>query len=343
MGQDRFSRRSVLGGLASFATGSFATQGGLPRPAAWAIDVHHHFLPPDYARLASAWLTGIEANSPAVGAWSPARSLAAMDAGRIDHAVLSLSAPGVSFAGGGNARALARHCNDYATALAREHPGRFSFFAALAMPNVEESIAEAERALALPGCRGLGLLSSYDGHYLGAAQFRPLFDWAERRGRPLIYVHPTVAACCLNLSDIPTPLIEFPVDTARTISSLLWAGLLNAEKGLRFIFSHGGGALPMLLQRVAAAGMQRPELAKRVPEGPASALSRIWVDSASVLTAPAMAAVDRWLPEANLLFGTDYPWGDPARARDELRRLDLSPHRLAGIERLNAVAIGIGD
>jgi predicted TIM-barrel fold metal-dependent hydrolase len=324
---------------ASVAVGGSMRAASPAQFATTAIDVHHHFLPPFYKPLAKGWLDKFATGVAAVMAWTPEASLAAMDEARVSRAVLSISSPGVHFGDDAQARDLARACNDYAVSLGGQHPGRFAFFAALPMPDVEGAIREAERALALDGGRGIGLLSNYGGRYLGEAEFRPLFEWLNRRGA-IVYVHPTDAPCCAGLvPQVATPLIEFPVDTARTIASLLWSGTLSAFPNIRFIFSHGGGAMPMVMERVVAMGFVDRSLLAKVPEGAAAALAKLYVDTASVTGAPAMAALAKWLPESHILYGTDFPWGGLASSRAALARLGLPPAKLAAIERANATAL----
>ena len=334
------SRRTLLGGVAAtVALGGHLRAAPAAQFATRAIDVHHHFLPPFYKPLVKGWMDKFATGVAAVMAWTPEASLAAMDEARVSRAVLSISSPGVHFGDNAQARDLARECNDYAVTLGNQQPGRFDFFAALPMPDVTGAILEAERALALDGARGVGLLSNYGGRYLGEPEFRPLFEWLNRRGT-VIYVHPTDAPCCAGLvPQLATPLIEFPVDTARTIASLLWSGTLSAFANIRFIFAHGGGAMPMVMERVVAMGFVDRSLLAKVPEGAPAALAKLYVDTASVTGAPAMAALMKWLPEGHILYGTDFPWGTLASSRAALARLGLPAQRLAAIESGNASAL----
>lgn len=333
------SRRTLLGGFAAALTVGPSWAAAPAQFATPAIDVHHHFLPPFYKPLAKGWMDKFATGVAAVMAWTPEASLAAMDEANVRRAVLSISSPGVHFGDDAQARDVARDCNDYAFSLGRQHPGRFAFFAALPMPDVGGAIREAERALALDGARGVGLLSNYGGRYLGEPAFRPLFERLNRRGT-VVYVHPTDAPCCAGLvPQVATPLIEFPVDTARTIASLLWSGTLSAFPDIRFVFSHGGGAMPMVVERVVAMGFVDRSLLAKVPEGAAAALAKVYVDTASATEAPAMAALMKWLPESHILYGTDFPWGGVASSRAALARLGLSPERLAAIENGNTAAL----
>jgi predicted TIM-barrel fold metal-dependent hydrolase len=326
----------LQGGAAALILGGASRALGQPDFTTAAIDVHHHFLPPFYKPLVQGWMDSFATGVAAVMAWTPEASLAAMDQANVERAILSISSPGVHFGDDAQAGSVARECNDYAAALSRAHPGRFGFFAALPMPDVDGAIREAERALKIEGNQGVGLLSNYGGRYLGDPEFRPLFDWLAQR-ETNVYVHPTDAPCCAGLvPDLATPLIEFPVDTARTIASLLWSGTFSAFPALRFIFSHGGGVLPMVAERVIAMGFVNRELAARVPEGAAAALTRLYVDTASVTSPAAMAALQEWLPEHRILYGTDFPWGTLAASRAALGRLPIEPRKLAAIERGNA-------
>ena len=335
-----FTRRTMIAGsAAALAIPSWSRGADAPSIATPAIDVHHHFLPPFYKPLAKPWLDTFATGVAAVMAWTPEASLAAMDEAAVQTAILSISAPGVHFGDEAQAAEVARECNDYAAALCKDHAGRFRFFAALPLPDVDGAIREAERALSLDGARGIGMLSNYGGQYLGEEQFKPLFEWLNRRGG-VVYVHPTDAPCCAGLvQNVATPLIEFPVDTARTIASLLWSGTLSTNPNIRFIFSHGGGALPMVAERVIAMGFVDPELAAKVPEGAPAALSRLYVDTASVTGKPALAALTAWLPSDHILYGTDFPWGTLAASRQAIARAGLAPEQLAAIETGNATKL----
>jgi len=334
------SRRALIAGTAAVALGAAGrTRAETAKFATPAIDVHHHFLPPFYKPLVKGWLDKFATGVDAVMAWTPEASLAAMNEASVSRAVLSISSPGVHFGDNAQARDVAGLCNAYAADLGARHPARFDFFAALPMPNVESAIREAERALALSGARGVGLLSNYGGRYLGEPEFAPLFEWLNRRGT-IVYVHPTDAPCCAGLvPQVATPLIEFPVDTARTIASLLWSGTLSASPNVRFIFSHGGGAMPMVAERVIAMGFVDRALLANVPEGAPAALARLYVDTASVTGRAAMAALTNWLPDGHILYGTDFPWGTLASSRQALARLGLPAERLAAIEHGSAAAL----
>lgn len=73
--------------------------------AAPLVDVHAHFLTDEY--IAAAIAEGVEHpdGMPQWPSWSPEQHLSLMQDNGIRHAILSLSSPGVSFAGAANAPA----------------------------------------------------------------------------------------------------------------------------------------------------------------------------------------------------------------------------------------------
>ena len=170
--------------------------------------------------------------------------------------------------------------------MASDYPGRFGFFAAVPLPDQQGSLQEIEYALDTLHADGVGLLSNYDGKYLGDAAFAPVFDELERR-KAIAYAHPTFLSCCLNLASVHVSTEEFGFDTTRTISSLLYSGTLSRCPNVRFIFSHGGGALPFLAGRIGAASSRVSSL---VPHGADYEFRKLHFDTASVTNAPAMAA-----------------------------------------------------
>ena len=298
------------------------------------IDVHHHVLPPAYLAQNSSEVTKRAPGFQQVLQWTPGKSLADMDAGGVRTAVLSMPSP-IWFGDVAQARELARLSNDYSRQLARAHPGRFQVFATLPMPDVAGSIDELDHALAA-GALGVLLLSNYDDRYLGDAQFRPLLQELDRR-RTTVYVHPTAASCCQQLVPQLAPaFLEFPFDTTRTIASLLYTGSLSAFRNIAWIFSHGGGALPYLADRLSQWAKARPDLAALLPEGPMAELRRLHFDTASVTNQYALQTLLVFAGPDRILFGTDFPFVSAAPQLAELAGNRLDPATLSAIRHGNA-------
>lgn len=272
---------------------------GTPRHG--LIDVHHHW---SNEALQSWW------GHPGTVSWAADRALAAMDDAGVGAAILSVTQPGVwnSSDADGSVR-LARQCNEAMARLSQDHRGRFGFFAVVALPMVAASVAEIGYSLDALKADGVGLLSSYDGRYLGDPSFVPVLQELNAR-RAVVYVHPTVPVCCGHLvPDIAATATEAPTDTTRTIESLLFSGALARFDAIRFIFAHGGGSLPFLADRMLASiGPQPPADKPYLSAYDArAALARLYFDCASVANPPAWAALTTFTTPERILFGSDYP------------------------------------
>jgi predicted TIM-barrel fold metal-dependent hydrolase len=345
---DRISRRSLLAGLGAFGVGAALapgvlraqTPGGGARPQ--LIDVHHHILPPVYMAEARERVLALAQGrriAPAVAEWTPQAALAEMDAHGVATAVVSISIPGVWFGNAQAARDLARKCNEYSAQLVDDHPGRFGFFAALPLPDTDASLRELDHALNALGADGVCLMTSYGDKWLGDPAFAPVLDELNRR-KAVVYVHPNAPDCCRDLMDyVPAALTEFPHDTTRAVTSLLFSGSFARLREIRFIFSHAGGTLPMLAGRITRLGAALPDLAEKLPNGVDYELKRLHYEIANSANPPAIAALTQLVPTSQILFGSDYPYVPIGATAIGMTELGLSASALQAIGRDNALAL----
>jgi hypothetical protein len=71
----------------------------------------------------------------------------------------------------------------------------------------------------------------------------------DRRRTP-VFVHPTSPPNYQSVAlDRPRPMLEFIFDTTRTVSDPVFTGRLEQYPNIPWVFTHGGGALPLLSQR----------------------------------------------------------------------------------------------
>jgi len=136
----------------------------------------------------------------ALSAWSTEQSVAEMDKSSIQTAILSVSPPGIEFAGPAQARTLARIINDYGAKMRGDHPDRFGLFAALPLPDTEGSLREIEYGLDTLKADGIGLMTNYGDRWLGDASFAPVWEELNRR-KAVVYTHPNTPTCCTNIKD----------------------------------------------------------------------------------------------------------------------------------------------
>jgi predicted TIM-barrel fold metal-dependent hydrolase len=214
------------------------------------IDVHSHVLPEVYLdALQAAGIRNIDGFP--TPEWSLESHLKMMDSHNIQACVLSLSAPGLDFASPDLAMNLARTINIQFAEIIRDHPTRFGAFALLPLPNVEAALQEIAYALDVLKLDGVGLFTNYEGVYPGDLKFAPILDELHRR-KAVVFVHPTKPPCSDKLTlGYPAPMLEYPFDTTRMVLSLLDTDTLDRCNHIRFIICHGGGALPLLIHRIA--------------------------------------------------------------------------------------------
>ena len=268
------------------------------------IDVHHHLFSPAYVDE----LAKVGQAPPIVRNWSVARTLDDMDKAGVASAVLSVTTPQVGFVNAANARRIARESNEWVARLAQSNAGRFGSFAMLPMLDTDSALRELEYALDVLKADGIGLLTSYGDKWLGHASFAPVMDELNRR-KAVLYTHPTAANCCANLQpDIPPTVIEFGTDTTRTITDIVFSGTAARCPDLRFVFSHAGGTLPFLTERLIKMPVLDPKLAPRVPKGVLHELKRFYYDTAWSAHPMALASLTRLVDVSQILFGSDYPY-----------------------------------
>jgi predicted TIM-barrel fold metal-dependent hydrolase len=338
------SRRRLLAGASGLALACcLPARAQTPPPPAGTIDTHHHIYPPAYTRANLQRIVEAIGFAPAsfyLG-WSPQAAIEKMDRAGVATAINSLSSPGVWFGDGEAARARARECNEYGAGLIRDFPGRFGMFAAIPLPDVEGSLREAAYAYDVLKLDGIGLLTSYDGKLLGDAAFHPVYEELNRR-RAVVFVHPTMSCCGSPIPGLTPNVIDFPFDSTRTIASLLFSGTFARFPGIRFIFSHGGGALLPLANRLELA-MERMKLQERearAPQGARYEIERQFYDLASIgLNAAAMEGLRRLVPSTQLLYGSDEPFGSTAKTLGALVAAGLPAEEMARIRRGNALRL----
>jgi 6-methylsalicylate decarboxylase len=339
------NRRQFLGALSAAGAAALLPRVllGQATPAARRIDVHQHFVSPSYYAMLTARNTPASP-VPGYAAWkdySPARVLEGLDRLGIETAMLSITAPGVWFGDAAEARKLARETNEYAAArMVGDHKGRFGLFAVLPLPDVDGGLREIEYALDTLKADGIGLLTSYGNAWLGDPSFAPVLDELNRR-KAVVYVHPTDAACCLGLLPrVPNQMLEYPMDTMRTITSLIVSDTATRCPDVKFIFSHAGGPLIGVAGRLLGQEMSAENLTKpAAPNSRLHHLRRFYYDTAASANPLNMQALKMLVGISQIVFGTDAPFVPAAPQVAGLATAGFSASELARVERGNAVAL----
>ncbi|MBM3530677.1 MAG: amidohydrolase [Alphaproteobacteria bacterium] len=301
------------------------------------IDVHHHYLSQAYIDAVGEEAVSSPGSAGKVDPWTAELSLEFMDMAGIAAAVLSATAPGIPLPPEAAAR-VARMCNEEQAGMVRAHPKRFGFLAIPPMPDIDASLREVEYALDTLHADGVVLMSNYGGDYAGCPQYWPLFEELNRR-KAVVLVHPTLPLNYRGFPGVSMSTMEFPFDTARAIASMLYNGTPEKFPNIRFIWTHAGGAMPMIAGRMAVLS-QRNKNFKLSGEKLMPALARFHYDVTQSLSPPAYAALSALAPTDHLLFGSDCPMAREPQIRAQLADIARLPQAArAGIERANALAL----
>jgi len=271
------------------------------------IDVHAHYLPPGYAdQMRRAGMIHPD-GMPDYPQWSPQLALDMYDEFGIETAMLSISSPGVHCGNDAAARRLARQVNDAGAELVIKYPGRFGLFAVLSMPDVEASLQEIAYAFDVLHADGIGLKTNALGIYLGDQRFDPIFDELNRRSAT-VFIHPTSTTCWQSCAmGYPRPMIEFPFDTARAVTNLIFSGTLERCSNLHIIVSHNGGVVPFLADRIAKMGNQL-KLNQPGAADPISYMRRLYYDTAMTGSKYSLSSLLQLTDVSHILYGSDWPW-----------------------------------
>lgn len=346
--EGKFSRRRLIHGALQLGTASIAAMalpgcaesqaattdtdtggdGDTPLPTGnYRIDVHCHHIP-DFYRLSLATHGVVTAGGIPIPAWSPELAVNFMNQFGIQMQIVSISEPGVTHLPSRDERvALARQINDYTTDTlikgSGNLAGRFGGFAVLPLadPNdpldVLNACAEATRAINELGMDGIGILTNYNGVYLGDPRLTPLMITLNLLGA-MVFVHPVTPVKPDSII-LPTFLFEFTFDTTRAGVNMLYNGIYRLYPRIRWLMAHAGGTLPFLSYRtslftvtpVLAQALGLPQLNQVEVLG---SYGDLFYDTALSPAPAAMKSVREVTDVSHVMFATDWPFSGPVFA-----------------------------
>ena len=319
------------------------------------IDVHTHVVPeafPAYAgkgrgvpwpSMAEArachkhvMISGKVYRTVSDGCWSVPRRIEDMGGMRVSRQALSPMPELLSYwlpmPDGG---ALIRYLNDEIAAMVARAPERFVGLGAVPLQDVDAAIRELQYLKSL-GFAGAELASHVNGVSIGDARFEPLFAAAEELGAA-IFVHALRPAGQDRIvGAFPEQAVCFPGDIALACASMITGGIAARHPRLRIAFSHGGGAMAMLLPRLVHAWKAVPKARESLRESPAETAKRFFYDHL-VFDPAAVKFLAGSFGASQILVGSDYPFNmgdtDP---RGTLEKAGLDAATLAAITAGNA-------
>jgi predicted TIM-barrel fold metal-dependent hydrolase len=205
------------------------------------------------------------------------------------------------------------------------------------MIDVDSSLKEAEYAFDQVKADGIGLQSSYGEKYLGDPSYDPIWQELNRR-KAVVFVHGPNSQCCSQIKDGPGifgSVVEVTFDVTRTCASLLASGALQKYPNIQWIIAYGGGTLPFVAGRINNFVEKMKNAREIAPNGVANELKKFNVDTVNVTNASSMAAITKFLPASQILYGTDFIYFTNDQL-DDLDQRHLSPKDQSAILSGNA-------
>lgn len=295
--------------------------------ASCCVDVHTHVVPENFPAYRGAnpqipWPSMTPAHSchrhvmmsgklyrtVHDGSWSTARRIEDMQGMEVGQQALSPMPELLSYwLPLADARVLLRYINEQIAAMVADAPARFHGLGAVPLQDVDAAIAELRHVMEVLGFRGVELASHVNGISIGDARFAPFFAAAEQMGAS-IFVHALrPAGADRVVGAFPEQAVCFPGDIALAATSLITGGIAARHPRLRVAFSHGGGALPILLPRLDHAWRALPESHASMPEPP-NVLARRFFYDALLFDPRAIRFLLDVMGEEQVVIGSDYPF-----------------------------------
>jgi aminocarboxymuconate-semialdehyde decarboxylase len=235
-----------------------------------------------------------------------------------------------------DAKLMNRYVNEQIAAMIEQAPDRFIGLGGVSLQDVETAVREMEYALKTLKFSGVEIASNVTGVSIGDARFEPFFAAAEKMGAA-IFVHALHPAGEDRIvGAFPEQAVCFPGDIALGCASMITGGIAAHHPKLRIAFSHGGGAMCVLLPRLVHAWKMIPKAKESLAESPAVTARRFYYDELVFDPAAVKFVIDSF-GATQICIGTDYPFalGD-FHPLDTLDKAGIDGGTLAAISSTNA-------
>ncbi len=254
--------------------------------------------------------------------YDPATKLSEMEKNGVDLQVLGLSMPGVDMFKRDLALEMSREINEDIAEIVRSNK-KFLGFATLPMTFPDLALEELERATGTLGLSGLKLGSNVNGRALDSEAFFPIYEFAEKRNIP-IFIHPTKPVMVEAMKDYGiTTAVGFLFDTTLAMLKLIFGGILEKYKNLKFILPHSGSTIPYLMNRIDLQYKINPDCRKNISKLPSEYFKGVYIDPAQTFNKYAFMCAYSLQGPDKVVFGSDYPFVTLEQATGFIKSLDI--------------------
>ncbi len=301
------------------------------RGPARAIDIHHHYFPPELVDEIKQHgkALGIEYVPPRDAGESPLsfsfaggrrlslepalaevdKRLEIMGQGRVATAAVEVqtSAQGYQL-DGQRGEAWSRLYNEAIHSLVKRHPDRFVGIATAPLQDPPRAAQVLEHAIRDLKFSGVTIASNVNGKYFDSKEFDPFWGKAEELD-VLVIMHPdnVLGSEKIGAYGLRT-VCGNPADTTLSVGFMVYSGVFDRFPKLELGLLHGGGFFPYHLGRFDQRFLTGGE-ASRVPasQPPSRYLKNLYFDNL-VYRAETVEYLMRMVGTDHVMVGTDYPY-----------------------------------
>jgi aminocarboxymuconate-semialdehyde decarboxylase len=291
------------------------------------IDIHTHVVPenfPPYAgkgkdvpwpSMAAAhachrhvMIKGNVYRTVSDGCWSVPRRIEDMGGMRVARQALSPMPELLSYwLPLHDAKAMVRLLNEEIARMIGRAAERFVGLGCVPLQDADAAIVELEYVMKELRFAGVEIASHVGGTSIGDPRFEPFFAAAERMGAALFVHALRPAGQDRIVGAFSEQAVCFPGDIALAAASMITGGIAARHPKLRIAFSHGGGALSILLPRLVHAWKMIPKARESLTESPAVTARRFYYDDL-VFDPVAVRFLVESFGSSQIVVGSDYPF-----------------------------------
>jgi len=272
------------------------------------VDFHSHILTPSYYAYLDKY-EGPEPDHFATPKWTEEGHMKLMDSLGVAYSSLSVSSPHPIQATAAERLSYVTNMNAEALDVVSRHPNRLGLFASLPLPDVDAACKMAEEMLSKEGVDGIGMLTNYNGIYLGSDKLDPLMEVLNAKSA-VVDVHPCMPAALPGdaVKDMPIPIMDFLMDTTRAFTNMVWEDKFIQYPNITWIWPHGASFMTILSDRFASFAMQAKKNGSKRKMDYFGAMKNCYFDTAGFSTPKQIHDMKIDIPTDHFLYGSDCPY-----------------------------------
>lgn len=217
---------------------------------------------------------------------------------------------------------FARRQNEAIASFCKMNDDVFVGNGTLPMQDTAMALEELDYIHNTLGLRGVEIGTNVAGKNLDSEDLFPIFEKLQEYNMP-VFVHPNDPLGSERLKKYYMEIVVGTLlETTTAVTSVIFGGVLKRLPRLKFVFCHGGGAIPYQIGRLSTGSKVRKEM-KDSGISVDEDFRKLYFDTVVFRNSSLKFLLDVAGPD-RVVFGTDYPFnlGDP-HSMDNIRQLPV--------------------